>query len=548
VGDPEGEADGTAEGEGLGAEEDTVLGAMLGASEGIMDGASLGTILEVSLGAPVGASVGTNDGASLGSEDGALEEALDGKFDGKLNEDDSDGAALGAKVGAVDGERDCELDGDNVGALVGAQVGALLGLTVGDSESTLALERLRNWDLLLDLFFDSLLLLLLSLDSPLDFLDFPSSLDLSVLFFDAAVSEPFFLDLLLLPDFVEVDCFFSESFFLDLLLCDFGDFFFSEALDFAFLDSSSVLREPFFLASALLSEDPPFFFFETAALDLPLLDLDFFEDSLDWRLRDDDSSSGSSKKKKSECSWVGIKVVAGTWWEGIKAEAGIQVVGAKVGDKVTTSSKLLLLLLLTDLLDFLEDLLALVDLDLDLDSLDFLARRWWCDVASDDSTEAARRPWRTGRLLVVTVVDAEVKIVVAARRTARCFVEKYMMLLLFEKIRCDAMLSRGYRDEICELILFGRYSISSVGAIPWFSLEHGWNSVGTWFSTTWGPTGRRARSQHHFRMVRMDRMNVSTTHAMPTFLFQFLYFLSRVLPSLLCIGWIMVLQNQVVPW
>ncbi len=101
-----------------------------------------------------------------------------------------------------------------------------------------------------------------------------------------------------------------------------------------------------------------------------------------------------------------------------------------MGDKVTTLTKLLLLLLLTDLLDFLEDLLALVDLDLDLDSLDFLARRWWCDVASDDSTEAARRPWRTGRL-VVTVVDAEVKVVVAGRRTIRCFVEKYMMLLLY---------------------------------------------------------------------------------------------------------------------
>jgi hypothetical protein len=178
----------------------------------------------------------------------------------------------------------------------------------------------------LSFFFD---LLLLSWDFPLDLLDFPSSLDLSVLFFDAAVSEPFFLDLLLLSDFVEVDCFVSEPFFLDLLLL-------------------------------------------------------------------------------------------------IKAEAGIQVVGAKVGDKVTTSSKLLLLLL-TDLLDFLEDLLAFVDLD--LDSLDFLARRR-CDAASDDSTEAARRPWRTGRL-VVKVVDAEVKVVVAARRTTRCFVEKYMILLLF---------------------------------------------------------------------------------------------------------------------
>jgi hypothetical protein len=144
-----------------------------------------------------------------------------------------------------------------------------------------------------------------------------------------------------------------------------------------------------------------------------------------------------------------------------------------VGDKVTTSSKLLLLLLLlllTDLLDFLEDLLALVDLD--LDSLDFLARRW-CEVASDDSTKAARRPWRTGRL-VVTVVDAEVKVVVAARRTTRCFVEKYMMLLLFLE---DTVRSRGYRDAICELILFGRYIIYFVGAIQWFSLEHGWNLV-----------------------------------------------------------------------
>jgi hypothetical protein len=92
-----------------------------------------------------------------------------------------------------------------------------------------------------------------------------------------------------------------------------------------------------------------------------------------------------------------------------------------VADKVTTSSKLLLLLLLLPaLLDFLEDLPAL---------LDFLARRW-CDVASDDSTEPARRPWRTGRL-VVTVVDAAVKVVLAARRTTSCFVEKYMILLLF---------------------------------------------------------------------------------------------------------------------
>jgi hypothetical protein len=95
-----------------------------------------------------------------------------------------------------------------------------------------------------------------------------------------------------------------------------------------------------------------------------------------------------------------------------------------VGDKVTTSSKLLLLL--TDLFNFLKDLLALDNLD--LDSLDFLARRW-CDVAS--KVEAARRPWRAGRLVVVTVLGAEVKVVVAARRTTRCFVEKYMMLLLF---------------------------------------------------------------------------------------------------------------------
>jgi hypothetical protein len=270
----------------------------------------------------------------------------------------------------------------------------------------------------LDFFFD---LLLLSLDLPLDFLDFPSSLDLSVLFFDAAVSEPFSLDFPL-PVFVEADCFFSELFFLDLLLSDFGDFFFSEALDFVFWDSSSVLREPFFLASALF-EDSPFFCFETAALDLPLLDLDFFEDSLDLRLRD--SSSGSSKKKESEYSWVGIDVVSGTCWEGIKAEAGIQEVGSKVGDKVTMSSKLLLLL--TDLFNFLEDLLALDDLD--LDSLDFLARRW-CAVASDDSAEAARRPWRAGRLVMI-VFDAEVEVVVAARRTTTCFVEKYMMLLLF---------------------------------------------------------------------------------------------------------------------
>ena len=60
-----------------------------------------------------------------------------------------------------------------------------------------------------------------------------------------------------------------------------------------------------------------------------------------------------------------------------------------MGDKVAMSSKLLLLLLLMDLLDFVEDLLALVDLDLDV--LDLLARRW-CDVASKDSTQAARRP------------------------------------------------------------------------------------------------------------------------------------------------------------
>ena len=138
----------------------------------------------------------------------------------------------------------------------------------------------------MDFFFD--LLLLLSSDLPLDFLDLPPSLDLSVFFFDAAVSEPFVLDLLLLSDFVEADFFFSEPFFfLDLLLSDFGDFFISEALDFVFLDSSSVLREPFILASAL-SEDSPFLFFETTALllplDLDLLDLDFFEDLLDLRL------------------------------------------------------------------------------------------------------------------------------------------------------------------------------------------------------------------------------------------------------------------------
>jgi hypothetical protein len=68
----------------------------------------------------------------------------------------------------------------------------------------------------LDFFFVLLLLLLLllSLDFSLDVLGFPSSVDLSVLFFDAAGSEPFFLD---------------------LLLSDFGDFFFSEALDFVFL-------------------------------------------------------------------------------------------------------------------------------------------------------------------------------------------------------------------------------------------------------------------------------------------------------------------------
>jgi hypothetical protein len=109
---------------------------------------------------------------------------------------------------------------------------------------------------------------------------------------------------------VEADCFFSEPFFLDLLLSDFGDFFFSEALDFVFLDSSSVLREPFFLVFAL-SEESPLFFFETAVLDLPLLDLDVLEDSLDLRLRDD-LSSGSSKKKESEYSWVSIKVVSVT--------------------------------------------------------------------------------------------------------------------------------------------------------------------------------------------------------------------------------------------
>jgi hypothetical protein len=408
VGNPEGKADGIAEGDGLGAEEGTVLGAMLGASEGIVDGASLGIILGLSLGTPLGASVGTADGASLGRQDGAIEGGVEGKLDGDL-----DGAALGATVGAVDGERDGELDAGSDGELVGA----LLGLKVGDSVTTLDLEQLRNWDLLSDFSFD---LLLLSLDLPSDFLDFLSSLDLLILFFDAAVSDPLFLDFLLLSIFVEGNCFFSGPFFLDLLLSDCVGFFFSEALDFVFLNSS---REPFFLASAL-SEDSPFFFFETATLDLPLLDLAFFEDSLDLRLRD--SSSGSSKKKESEYSWVGIKVVSGTWWEGIKAEAGIQVVGSTVGDKVTTSSKLLLLL--TDLFDFLEDLLAL--LDLDLDSLNFLARPMF-DVASGDSAEAVRRPWWTWRLEVVTVVDAEVKVVVAARRTTRCFVEKCMMLFLF---------------------------------------------------------------------------------------------------------------------
>jgi hypothetical protein len=158
----------------------------------------------------------------------------------------------------------------------------------------------------LGFFFD---LLLPSLDLPLDSFDFLSSLDL-LIFFDATVSEPFFLDLLLLSDVVEAYFFFSEPFF-DLLLSDFKDFFFSEALDFVFLESTSVLREPFFLASALY-EDSPFFFFETVALDLDLslLGLDFFEDSLDLRLRD--SSLGSSKKKESEYSWVGIKVVSGT--------------------------------------------------------------------------------------------------------------------------------------------------------------------------------------------------------------------------------------------
>jgi hypothetical protein len=85
---------------------------------------------------------------------------------------------------------------------------------------------------------------------------------------------------------MEVDFFLSKPFFFFLellLLSDLRNFFFSDTLDFLFLDSCSVMRALFFLASAL-PEDLPFSFFEAAALDL--LDLDFFEDSLDVRLRD----------------------------------------------------------------------------------------------------------------------------------------------------------------------------------------------------------------------------------------------------------------------
>jgi hypothetical protein len=41
----------------------------------------------------------------------------------------------------------------------------------------------------------------------------------------------------------------------------------------------------------------------------------------------------------------------------------------------------------------------------------------------------------------------------------------------------DTMRSRGYRDAFCDLIIFAICFISFDGAIPWFSLEHGWNLV-----------------------------------------------------------------------
>jgi hypothetical protein len=85
------------------------------------------------------------------------------------------------------------------------------------------------------------------------------------------VSETSFLDILLLSIFVEGKCFFLEPFFLDLLLFDCMDLFFSEALDFVFRDSSEICL---FLDIRTV-RGFAFFYFETAALDLPLLDLDF---------------------------------------------------------------------------------------------------------------------------------------------------------------------------------------------------------------------------------------------------------------------------------
>jgi hypothetical protein len=180
-------------------------------------------------------------------------------------------------MGAVDGEE----DGDTVGALVGTLVGVLLELAVGDPETTLDLERLRYSDLLLDFYLD--LLLLPSLDLPLEALDLASSFYLLVFFFDAAVSEPFFLDLLLLlllmSDFLLSDpCFL----FLELLLLsDFGGFFFCEAMHF-FVFGFLVCRERALFIGIRTARGLPFF--EAAALDL--LDLDFLRDSLDLRLRD----------------------------------------------------------------------------------------------------------------------------------------------------------------------------------------------------------------------------------------------------------------------
>jgi hypothetical protein len=71
------------------------------------------------------------------------------------------------------------------------------------------------------------------------------------------------------------------------------------------------------------------------------------------------------------------------------------------------------------------------------------------------------------------------------------------------------MLSRGYPDDICELILFGRYSISFVGAIPWFSLEHDWNLVFDNLRTN--GSARALVTSFPF----IVRINVSTTHALP---------------------------------